>query len=130
MAFVLLAHQGFLNRNLSDKVRLSLPRLVVPADPLLGSWEKVPYDNGSMRSIYHIREYNVRRLSLVCISLIMTYHFVNKFLRGQTSSPLLIFFSHTIGPSRLSNMALSTNCCAKSHSSETTSIPGDSVHRL
>ncbi len=30
-----------------------------------GNWEKVPYDHGSMRSIYHIREYNVRRLSLV-----------------------------------------------------------------
>lgn len=25
----------------------------------------MPYDNGSMRSMYHIREYNIRRLSLV-----------------------------------------------------------------
>lgn len=25
----------------------------------------MPYDDGSMRSIYHVREYNIRRLSLV-----------------------------------------------------------------
>ena len=31
-----------------------------------GHHERVPYDSSSMRSIYHIREYNVRRLSLVC----------------------------------------------------------------
>ncbi|KAI6107595.1 lariat debranching enzyme, C-terminal domain-containing protein [Pisolithus croceorrhizus] len=31
----------------------------------LGHHERIPYDHGSMRSIYHIREYNVRRLSLL-----------------------------------------------------------------
>ncbi|KAJ8586336.1 DBR1-domain-containing protein [Rhizopogon salebrosus TDB-379] len=31
----------------------------------LGLYERLPYDHGSMRSIYHIREYNVRRLSLL-----------------------------------------------------------------
>ncbi|KIJ61557.1 hypothetical protein HYDPIDRAFT_115714 [Hydnomerulius pinastri MD-312] len=31
----------------------------------LGHHERMPYDNGSMRSIYHIREYNIRRLSLL-----------------------------------------------------------------
>ncbi|KAF8171819.1 hypothetical protein BJ912DRAFT_1025140 [Pholiota molesta] len=31
---------------------------------LNGHYEKVPYDNGAMRSIYHIREYSVRKLSL------------------------------------------------------------------
>ncbi|KAI0047048.1 Metallophos-domain-containing protein [Auriscalpium vulgare] len=30
-----------------------------------GHFETLPYDNGSMRSIYHIREFNVRRLSLI-----------------------------------------------------------------
>lgn len=30
-----------------------------------GHYEKVPYDAGAMRSIYHIREYSVRKLSLV-----------------------------------------------------------------
>ncbi|KAI0692057.1 lariat debranching enzyme, C-terminal domain-containing protein [Cytidiella melzeri] len=30
-----------------------------------GFWERVPYNHGSMRSIYHIREYNIRRLSLL-----------------------------------------------------------------
>ncbi|KAF8549037.1 DBR1-domain-containing protein [Imleria badia] len=30
-----------------------------------GHHERMPYDNGSMRSIYHIREYNIRRLSLL-----------------------------------------------------------------
>jgi lariat debranching enzyme len=30
-----------------------------------GHYEKLPYDAGSMRSIYHIREYCVRKLSLV-----------------------------------------------------------------
>ncbi|KAH7913124.1 lariat debranching enzyme, C-terminal domain-containing protein [Hygrophoropsis aurantiaca] len=30
-----------------------------------GHYEQVPYDHGSMRSIYHIREYNIRRLSLL-----------------------------------------------------------------
>jgi len=31
----------------------------------IGHYEKVPYDRSSMRSIYHIREYSVRKLSLV-----------------------------------------------------------------
>jgi hypothetical protein len=31
----------------------------------LGHHERIPYDGGTMRSVYHIREYNVRRLSLV-----------------------------------------------------------------
>jgi lariat debranching enzyme len=35
---------------------------------VVGNHEKVPYDASSIRSIYHIREYNVRRLSLVCLS--------------------------------------------------------------
>ncbi|KAF8901740.1 lariat debranching enzyme, C-terminal domain-containing protein [Gymnopilus junonius] len=40
----------------------------------LGHYEKVPYDAGSMRSIYHIREYNVRRLSLLSSSQIFLSH--------------------------------------------------------
>ncbi|TDL21479.1 DBR1-domain-containing protein [Rickenella mellea] len=30
-----------------------------------GHWEKLPYNNGSMRSIYHVREYDIKRLSLL-----------------------------------------------------------------
>jgi len=30
-----------------------------------GHHERMPYDHGSMRSIYHVREYNIRRLSLL-----------------------------------------------------------------
>ncbi|KAI0093086.1 lariat debranching enzyme, C-terminal domain-containing protein [Irpex rosettiformis] len=30
-----------------------------------GFWERIPYNPSSMRSIYHIREYNTRRLSLL-----------------------------------------------------------------
>ncbi|CAA7260148.1 unnamed protein product [Cyclocybe aegerita] len=36
-----------------------------PFDFRSGHYERLPYDNSSMRSIYHIREYNVRRLSLL-----------------------------------------------------------------
>jgi hypothetical protein len=31
----------------------------------LGHHERVPYNGGSMRSVYHTREYAIRRLSLV-----------------------------------------------------------------
>ena len=40
----------------------------------VGHWERIPYNNGSMRSIYHIREYNIRRLSLVCLSRRTIFH--------------------------------------------------------
>ncbi|KAF8273158.1 hypothetical protein EI94DRAFT_1716797 [Lactarius quietus] len=36
-----------------------------PNDYHHGHFEKQPYDNSTKRSIYHIREYNVRRLSLL-----------------------------------------------------------------
>lgn len=35
------------------------------AEPTPGFYEKMPYSYGTMRSIYHIREYNFRRLALV-----------------------------------------------------------------
>lgn len=40
----------------------------------LGNHEKVPYDASSIRSIYHIREYNVRRLSLLSTPRIFLSH--------------------------------------------------------
>jgi hypothetical protein len=40
---------------------------------LIGHYERLPYNSGTMRSIYHIREYNVRRLSLVCMSFEFCY---------------------------------------------------------
>ncbi|EMD34237.1 hypothetical protein CERSUDRAFT_86365 [Gelatoporia subvermispora B] len=36
-----------------------------PSDFQQGHWERVPYQHGAMRSIYHTREFNVRRLSLL-----------------------------------------------------------------
>ncbi|KAH9483024.1 Lariat debranching enzyme [Psilocybe cubensis] len=39
-----------------------------------GHYEKVPYDQGSMRSIYHIREYCVRKLSLLSETRIFLSH--------------------------------------------------------
>jgi lariat debranching enzyme len=51
----------------------------------------MPYDNSSMRSIYHIREYNIRRLSLVRTPFpIIMSSFLPVF---QLSSPQ-IFLSH------------------------------------
>ncbi|KAF9045383.1 lariat debranching enzyme, C-terminal domain-containing protein [Panaeolus papilionaceus] len=40
----------------------------------LGHYEKLPYDSGSMRSIYHIREYSVRKLSLLSSIKIFLSH--------------------------------------------------------
>ncbi|KAF9225845.1 DBR1-domain-containing protein [Gyrodon lividus] len=39
-----------------------------------GHHERMPYDHGSMRSIYHIREYNIRRLSLLSTPEIFLSH--------------------------------------------------------
>ncbi|KAH7928638.1 DBR1-domain-containing protein [Leucogyrophana mollusca] len=39
-----------------------------------GHHERIPYDHGSMRSIYHIREYNIRRLSLLSSPHIFLSH--------------------------------------------------------
>ncbi|CCM04282.1 uncharacterized protein FIBRA_06453 [Fibroporia radiculosa] len=40
----------------------------------LGHWERLPYNHGSMRSIYHIREFNVRRLSLLSSPTVFLSH--------------------------------------------------------
>lgn len=40
-----------------------------PAHEFLGYWERLPYTPSAMRSIYHIREYNIRRLSLVRLTI-------------------------------------------------------------
>ncbi|TDL18927.1 DBR1-domain-containing protein [Rickenella mellea] len=39
-----------------------------------GHWEKLPYTSGSMRSIYHVREYNIKRLSLLSSPNIVISH--------------------------------------------------------
>lgn len=36
---------------------------------ILGHFETVPYDDRTIRSVYHIREYDVARLLQVCLSL-------------------------------------------------------------
>ncbi|KAI0365163.1 DBR1-domain-containing protein [Pilatotrama ljubarskyi] len=45
-----------------------------PGDFHLGHHERPPYNHGSMRSIYHIREYNIRRLSLLSPPTIFLSH--------------------------------------------------------
>ncbi|KAI0355279.1 hypothetical protein OH77DRAFT_356747 [Trametes cingulata] len=45
-----------------------------PGDFHLGHYERPPYNHGTMRSIYHIREYNIRRLSLLSSSTIFLSH--------------------------------------------------------
>ncbi|KAI0927747.1 hypothetical protein AcW2_003958 [Taiwanofungus camphoratus] len=45
-----------------------------PKDFREGHWERVPYNRWSMRSIYHIREFNVRRLSLLSSPTIFLSH--------------------------------------------------------
>jgi len=39
-----------------------------------GHWERLPYNAGAMRSIYHIREYNIMRLSLLSRPTIFLSH--------------------------------------------------------
>ncbi|TCD64958.1 hypothetical protein EIP91_003416 [Steccherinum ochraceum] len=39
-----------------------------------GHWERLPYNPGAMRSIYHIREYNIKRLSLLSRPTIFLSH--------------------------------------------------------
>jgi hypothetical protein len=67
----LQGHLEFLKRTTSDTVTYPLihisnyctdERIIYD----LGNHEKIPYDSSSIRSIYHIREYCVRKLSLVC----------------------------------------------------------------
>ena len=55
--------QDFRQGNVLRMIRI----LINVLKHMLGHWEKIPYDKSSMRSIYHIREYNIRRLSLVRI---------------------------------------------------------------
>jgi len=71
-----------------------------------GHYEKLPYDAGSMRSIYHIREYCVRKLSLVsylggCLSTWIEINIsINSSLQIESSS-------HTTGLNTLNNMVTS-----------------------
>ncbi|KAI0657054.1 DBR1-domain-containing protein [Cubamyces menziesii] len=45
-----------------------------PGDFHLGHYERPPYNHGTMRSIYHIREYNICRLSLLSSPTIFLSH--------------------------------------------------------
>ncbi|KJA21674.1 hypothetical protein HYPSUDRAFT_216219 [Hypholoma sublateritium FD-334 SS-4] len=85
----------------------------------IGHYEKVPYVSGSMRSIYHIREYSVRKLSLLPSADIFLSHdwpqsiehhgdlarllARKSFLRsdiqsGELGSPPLMGLLHTLRP--------------------------------
>lgn len=60
---------------------------------IVGHWERLPYNNSAMRSIYHIREYNIRRLSLVRSLLLLLPTTYEHTFRSQLSSPS-VFLSH------------------------------------
>lgn len=85
-----------------------------------GFWEKLPYDHSSMRSIYHVREYSIRTLSLlsspdVVLShdwpntierfgdtaslLRIKRHFAGDVAQGKLGSPPLMSLLHTLQPS-------------------------------
>ena len=56
---------GIFNRHHYRQGNSSSSQTNHAAEPTLGFYEKMPYSYGAMRSIYHIREYNFRRLALV-----------------------------------------------------------------
>ena len=77
---------------ISGEVCDHMPLLSISQGVFSGHSEKMPYDNSSIRSIYHIREYNIRRLSLVRTSF--PCFFSSLVLSAfQLSSPS-IFLSH------------------------------------
>jgi len=65
MEFGLRVCQVFSTGITTAKVSVHPPHPRHVAEPSLGFHEKMPYSYGTMRSIYHIREYNFRRLALV-----------------------------------------------------------------
>ncbi|KAG1753602.1 lariat debranching enzyme, C-terminal domain-containing protein [Suillus paluster] len=76
----------------------------------LGLYERLPYDHGSMRSIYHIREFNVRRLSLLSSPDIFLSHDWPQYIEqhgdysgqdvqtGNLGSPPLMGLLRTLKP--------------------------------
>ncbi|KAH9830888.1 DBR1-domain-containing protein [Rhodofomes roseus] len=90
-----------------------------PQDFRRGHYERVPYNHGTMRSIYHIREYNVRRLSLLSSPTVFLSHdwpqgiehhgdlryllrrkphFRDDVKKGILGSPPLMDLLHTLKP--------------------------------
>jgi len=90
-----------------------------PQDFRRGHHERVPYNHGSMRSIYHIREYNVRKLSLLSSPTVFLSHdwpqgiehhgdlryllrrkphFRDDVKKGVLGSPPLMSLLHTLKP--------------------------------
>ncbi|KAF8966394.1 lariat debranching enzyme, C-terminal domain-containing protein [Flammula alnicola] len=80
-----LYHGGWLAPNIyflghAGSVRLNGVRIAGASgifkshDFQLGHYEKLPYDSGAMRSIYHIRESSVRKLSLLSSNRIFLSH--------------------------------------------------------
>jgi len=57
----------------------------------LGHYERVPYSPNSIRSVYHIREFSVRRLSLVRYYIFSERHLLNIHAQLPSSN---IFLSH------------------------------------
>ncbi|KAI0736378.1 DBR1-domain-containing protein [Fomitopsis betulina] len=90
-----------------------------PQDFRRGHFERVPFNHGSMRSIYHIREYNVRKLSLLSSPTVFLSHdwpqgiehhgdtrallrrkphFRDDVRKGTLGSPPLMDLLHTLKP--------------------------------
>ncbi|KAI1787743.1 DBR1-domain-containing protein [Ganoderma leucocontextum] len=90
-----------------------------PQDFKQGHWERIPYNPGSMRSIYHIREYNTRRLSLLSSPTVFLSHdwpqgiehhgdlrgllrrkpyFRDDINKGALGSPPMMGLLHTLRP--------------------------------
>ena len=67
MGFGLQGCRGYIKGAIIDSVCSSLSSCYSEklADARKGYYERLPYDQGSMRSIYHTRQYNVNRLAQV-----------------------------------------------------------------
>ncbi|EGN99421.1 hypothetical protein SERLA73DRAFT_182390 [Serpula lacrymans var. lacrymans S7.3] len=75
-----------------------------------GHYEQMPYDHSSMRSIYHIREYNIRRLSLLSSPDIFLSHDWPQSIEQHGDLPLLLrrkpFFRQDISTGSLGSPPL------------------------
>jgi hypothetical protein len=117
--------QGSVSCHLLSSLSLSI-RLSVS----LGHHEKLPYGDSEIRSAYHIREYNFRRLSLVRLpSSTPDFSHSHTLTTPTRSSPLLPYFSPTTGPNLLSYSATPPLSSVANHSSGQTSSRASSGPR-
>lgn len=53
---------GFIRDSTTERVSIINALLLPLAKPCVGHFEKVPYNDKELRSVYHIREYDVEKL--------------------------------------------------------------------